>query len=368
MRSRPQPSAPCATASCASATVPARLANTSMRSPLASRQSDARPRAPGRAAPRRCVKRRARGVELRPFAACDAHGARFGVEDHIGARAAPRAARDPAATSMGMPSVPARIATCEVGPPPASAMPPSFPVSRSINCDGVRSRASRMAAGRNRRRLRHRRRRSATTPGVRDRAGRRPARSAVHLRSLRARRRSRAARRARRSRRSCPPSIAARGGLDQVRVVQQLEMRGHDVAHGRRRGRGEFCQTRADRVARALEKRAFVSGASAGSADGNLRVVQIERRGLRPDPGSRPLPRRTPGSEFAGVTAASRGLRGAQRPRDCGSASRSARCRRWRAGSKPLMTSSSPPRTPRHISATALRALAARPRARISSS
>jgi hypothetical protein len=51
----------------------------------------------------------------------------------------------PSATRAGMPRLAAMIATCEVGPPRAVAMPTTREASRAATCEGSRSSAIRMA-------------------------------------------------------------------------------------------------------------------------------------------------------------------------------------------------------------------------------
>ena len=203
----------------------------------------------------------------------------IGIEDDLGARRDRRADRGPAATSMGMPSVPARMATCEVGPPAASAMPPSLPASMSMSCEGVRSRASRMppAESRSSAPARHRARRSTW----RSRSSRSSTRSA---------------------RRASPVAFRLSRTGAQARAPREARALAapHGIAARHRRSRGSSSNSRcADMISRT------VGAAVAASCDRRARTVSRARSNARcsastPLPGfddgrSRPPVDRTPG-------------------------------------------------------------------------
>ena len=138
----------------------------------------------------------------------------------------------PMATSMGMPRVAARIATCDVGPPAASAMPASFDASISTSCEGVRSRASRMPScgiteARSLRAIEREQDLPVQVAQIVDSFGQPGVAGGGQV--------SRAGAQALAP---AEPSALAAGdgiarGVDEIRVVEQLEVCGHDFAHGR---------------------------------------------------------------------------------------------------------------------------------------
>ena len=141
VRSSPQSSAPAATATRTSSRPP-RLANTSMRVPSAMRQSSA-------AAMVAAWRWRACSASLLRVASSTAGAGSMCSLPASASRAsavssAMPSSAGPSATSAGMFIAAAINATCEVGPPPAVAMPASRAGSRLISCDGNRSCASRM--------------------------------------------------------------------------------------------------------------------------------------------------------------------------------------------------------------------------------
>ena len=158
----------------------------------------------------------------------------------------------PAATSMGIPSVPARMATCEVGPPDASAMPPSFP---RVDVDELRGREiarEQDAAGRDfeTRRLRAAERGQHLAFEIEqivDAFGEPRVAGGLQVLGARAQARAPCVTRA------LAGSHGAPRGVDDFRIVEQLEMRRHDLAHRGRRRRRQARQARTHAVARTIE-------------------------------------------------------------------------------------------------------------------
>ena len=142
LRSRPQPSAPFATAPAASSTAP-RLANTSIRVPSAVWQSAC--------AAAMALARRERRSNSRVWAAAISAG--FGATRSrpsspsrmTSAPSSIESTRGPSATTAGTFIAAARMATCEVGPPRLIARPATRLGSSSISCEGRMSSASMMA-------------------------------------------------------------------------------------------------------------------------------------------------------------------------------------------------------------------------------
>ena len=189
--------------------------------------------------------------------------------------------------------------------------------------------------------------------------------SPVAFRSSRARAQARAPREAR----ALAGGDGAPRGVDEIGVVEQFEVRGHDLAHRRRRRGREPREARAHRVARAIERERFAAStprpaSSTGDVGAPADRTPFRSRGR----GLAMTPRSCDGSSIG--AAARRRARppahAAPPLRDCEWPRAIAAMPSAAAGSKPAMTTSSPPRMPSDISATVLRARAPRPRARIS--
>ena len=367
MRSSPQPSAPCAAACCASAVVPARFAKTSMRSPLARWHSSGRRRV--RARRGRATVRGARGPRTAPLAA--------GVTCSIPASAS-RISAAPSAASLN------------AGPD----------ADQHGNAEGAgEDRDMRGRTARHQRDTRQPRRvdvdelRRREIAGHQDAARRdhgtllaRTRQLAQHLafeigeiadalhesrvaggvqasdavvRCWRARQSPRSCHRV--SRRARPPAAAGRRATRDApaecrAAPARRRVRVGRCAYGPRpaRARGRRFRLRHRRRLRARRFRRISNFAAGPTAKPRLAIT----------------PRRRPGSLLAGITtgALARGAAGAACA--AGSSSRTTRAisatPAAAAASKPTMTSSSPPRTPSDISATALCGLALRPRARTS--
>ena len=191
---------------------------------------------------------RARGVELRR-GRCAVHSARLGVENDHGAvrqRLQLRSHTHHHGHTQGG-GEDGHMRGRASGH--ASAMPPSRVLSMSISCEGVRSRATRIAAGRDVEAAAVRRRRARAAPGARDRPGPRHARRGAHRRWPPAPRRS-CADCARHANAALRPARMSRAReREQLGVVEQFQVRGHDVAHSLLRALRALLDARAHRGA-----------------------------------------------------------------------------------------------------------------------